>query len=40
VDTTQVCYFCIELLILGDCVKLESGGRVLGGGRRALRRWR
>ena len=40
VDTTQVCDFCFELLILGDCVMLESGGRVLGGGRRALRRWR
>ena len=36
----QVCDFCIELLILGDCVMLESGGRVLGGGRRGLRRWR
>ena len=31
----QVCDFCIELLILGDCVMWESGGRVLGGGRRA-----
>jgi hypothetical protein len=43
VEATQVCCFCIELLkcvILGDFVKLESGGRVLGGGRRALRRWR
>ncbi len=37
---SQVCDFCFELLILGDCVKLESGGRVLGGRRRALRRWR
>ena len=36
----QVCDYCFELLILGDCVMLESGGRVLGGGRRALRRWR
>ena len=37
---TQVCDFWFELLILGDCVMLESGGRVLGGGRRGLRRWR
>ena len=36
----QVCDFWFELLILGDCVMLESGGRVLGGGRRGLRRWR
>jgi hypothetical protein len=36
---TQVCDFCIELLILGDCVMLESGGSVVGGGRRGLRRW-
>jgi hypothetical protein len=25
---TQVCDFCIELLISGDCVMLESGGGV------------
>jgi hypothetical protein len=36
----QVCDFLFELLILGDCVMWESGGRVLGGGRRGLRRWR
>jgi hypothetical protein len=36
----QVCDFCIELLILGDFVMLKSFGRVLGGGRRGLRRWR
>jgi hypothetical protein len=38
--TPQVCDFWFELLIMGDCVLLESGGRVLGGGRRGLRRWR
>ncbi len=33
----QVCDFWFELLILGDCVMLESGGvRVLGGGRRGF----
>jgi hypothetical protein len=37
---TQVCDFWFELLILEDCVMWESGGRVLGGGRRGLRRWR
>jgi hypothetical protein len=37
---SQVCDFWFELLILGDCVMWECGGRVLGGGRRGLRRWR
>jgi hypothetical protein len=29
-EATQVCDFCIELLILGDCVMWESGGSCVG----------
>jgi hypothetical protein len=29
-----------DLLILGYCLMMGSGGRVLGGSRRALMRWR